>query len=365
MLNLHRLSLKTLTLIRPSPPPPFLLLLQSSTISSTTHLHEQQQQQQQDIYDPPFTPLKTPISNTPRQTLIPSQDQTFPLKSDLPFDFRYSYSETNPNVKPIGFREPPRYSPFGPGRIDRHWNGVSAPPAEAVDSERVLEERESVLGEPLTEEEIEILVETYRHSHCNRQINLGKGGVTHNLLDDIHNHWKRAEAVRIKCLGVPTLDMENVCFHLEDKTGGKVIYRCINILLLYRGRNYDPKNKPVIPLMLYKPLAPIYPKLVNNVADGLTFEETKEMRNRGLNLPPLMKLTRNGVYVNVVARVREAFETKEVVRLDCSHVGTSDCKKIGVKLRDLVPCIPILFKDDQIILWRGKDTQQRQDSPKQ
>lgn len=35
------------------------------------------------------------------------------------------------------------------------------------------------------------------------------------MLDDIHNHWKKAEAVRIKCLGVPTLDMDNVCFHLE------------------------------------------------------------------------------------------------------------------------------------------------------
>ncbi|KAL5232087.1 hypothetical protein ABZP36_030863 [Zizania latifolia] len=36
---------------------------------------------------------------------------------------------------------------------------------------------------------------------------------------------------------------------------------------------------------------------------------------------------RNGVYVNVVDRVREAFKTVEVVRLDCSHVGSSDCKK--------------------------------------
>lgn len=39
------------------------------------------------------------------------------------------------------------------------------------------------------------------------------------------------------------------------------------------------------------------------------------------------------MYVNVVERVREAFKTREVVRLDCTHVGTSDCKKIGVKLR--------------------------------
>lgn len=109
--------------------------------------------------------------------------------------------------------------------------------------------------------------------------------------------------------------------------------------------------------MLWKPYAPIYPRLVKNVADGLTFEETKEMRNRGLNAPALMKLTRNGVYVNVVGRLREAFKTEEVVRLDCNHVETSDCKKIGVKLRDLVPCVPILFKSGQIILWRGKNYQ--------
>uniref|UniRef100_A0A2P2P518 Uncharacterized protein MANES_03G124300 n=1 Tax=Rhizophora mucronata TaxID=61149 RepID=A0A2P2P518_RHIMU len=133
-----------------------------------------------------------------------------------------------------------------------------------------------------------------------------------------------------------------------------VIYRHINILLLYRGRNYDPKNRPVIPLMLWKPFAPIYPRLVKNVVDGLTFEETKDMRNGGLHSPALMKLTRNGVYVNVVERVREAFASEQVVRLDCTHVGASDCKKIGVKLRDLVPCVPILFKNEQIILWRGK-----------
>lgn len=60
------------------------------------------------------------------------------------------------------------------------------------------------------------------------------------------------------------------------------------------------------------------------------------------------------MYIKVVERLREAFKTLEVVRLDCTNAGSSDCKKIGVKLRDLVPCVPILFKDEQIILWRGK-----------
>lgn len=35
------------------------------------------------------------------------------------------------------------------------------------------------------------------------------------MLNDIHNNWKNCEAVRIKCLGVPTVDMENVCSQIE------------------------------------------------------------------------------------------------------------------------------------------------------
>ncbi|CAL5392867.1 unnamed protein product [Camellia sinensis] len=361
---------------------------QTLTLHSNIHFHDvtqptilcisrflsQSKSQNEDTYDPPFSftskTLKPNNENKEKKqgnsqnkaSSKSEKDLDFPLKSNLPFDFRYSYSETNPSIEPIGYREPPRFSPFGPGRLDRKWTGTCAPAKEAVDLLTSEEQRRQVLGEPLSKEEVAALVERFRHNDCSRQINLGKGGVTHNMLEDIHNHWKRAEAVRIKCLGVPTLDMNNVCFQLEDKTGGNIIYRHINILLLYRGRNYDFKKRPIIPLMLWKPYAPIYPKLVKNVADGLTFEETKEMRNRGLNSPPLMKLTRNGVYVNVVERVREAFQTEEVVRLDCTHVGLSDCKKIGVKLRDLVPCVPILFKDDQIILWRGKEELERDTS---
>ena len=83
-----------------------------------------------------------------------------------------------------------------------------------------------------------------------------------------------------------------IVVYVQDKSGGKIIYRHINVLILYRGRNYDLKNRPVIPVMLWKPYPPIYPKLVKNVADGLTFEGTKELRNIGLNSLPLMKLSK-------------------------------------------------------------------------
>ncbi|XP_010937032.1 CRS2-associated factor 1, mitochondrial isoform X2 [Elaeis guineensis] len=268
-----------------------------------------------------------------------------PLHSDLPFDFRFSYTESKPNVKPIGLREP-KYSPFGPGRLNRPWTGVCAPAVDptvrSVDGEGPsnveLEEkwektRETILGEPLTPAERAFLVEKCQKNRTKRQVNLGRDGLTHNMLNDIHNNWKHAEAVRIKCLGVPTVDMQNVCTQLEEKTGGLIIHRHGGQIILYRGRHYNPKKKPVIPLMLWKPHEPVYPRLIKTVIDGLTVEETKEMRKRGLAVPALTKLAKNGYYASLVPMVRDAFLTDELVRIDCKGLNKSDYKKIGVKLR--------------------------------
>ncbi|URD73994.1 hypothetical protein MUK42_09928 [Musa troglodytarum] len=289
-----------------------------------------------------------------------------PVHSNLPFDFRFSYTESSPNVKPIGLREP-KYSPFGPGHLDRIWTGFSAPAVdptvrsvdgngpEAVDLEKAKEIRMRILGRPLSPAERACLVEKYQKNRTKRQVNLGRrDGLTHNMLNDIHNNWKNAEAVRIKCLGVPTVDMENVCTQLEEKTGGLIIHRHGGQILLYRGRHYNTKNRPRIPLMLWKPHEPIYPRLIKTVIEGLTIEETKEMRKRGLAVPALTKLAKNGYYASLVPMVRDAFLTDELVRIDCKGLEKSDYKKIGVKLRDLVPCVLVTFEKEQIVAWRGK-----------
>ncbi|XP_057981332.1 CRS2-associated factor 1, mitochondrial isoform X2 [Malania oleifera] len=266
-----------------------------------------------------------------------------PLHSDLPFDFRYSYTDSSPAVRPIGLREP-KYSPFGPGWLDRPWTGVCAPAVDptlrsvAGAEDPKLEEkrrkmRERVLGEPLTAAERKSLVEKCQRHRTKRQINLGRDGLTHNMLNDIHNHWKHAEAVRIKCLGLPTVDMKNVCTQLEDKTSGKIIHRHGGLLVLYRGRNYNPKNRPVIPLMLWKPHEPIFPRLIKTTIVGLSIDETKEMRKKGLVVPALTKLAKNGYYGSLVPMVRDAFLTEELVRIDCQGLERSDYKKIGCKLR--------------------------------
>lgn len=76
----------------------------------------------------------------------------------------------------------------------------------------------------------------------------------------------------------------------QDKTFGKIIHRHGGLLILYRGRNYKPSKRPVIPLMLWKPQEPVYPRIVKTTIEGLSIEETKEMRKRGLSVPALTKL---------------------------------------------------------------------------
>lgn len=44
---------------------------------------------------------------------------------------------------------------------------------------------------------------------------LGRDGLTHNMLENIHTYWMRRSACKIKCRGVCTVDMDNVCQQLE------------------------------------------------------------------------------------------------------------------------------------------------------
>ncbi|KAI5333705.1 hypothetical protein L3X38_023837 [Prunus dulcis] len=70
---------------------------------------------------------------------------------------------------------------------------------------------------------------------------MGKGGVTYNMLDDIHDHWKRADSVKIKCLGVPTLDVE-FASTLRTSLVGRLSTQHINVLILYLGEKRDQEQ---------------------------------------------------------------------------------------------------------------------------
>ncbi|KAF3781028.1 CRM-domain containing factor [Nymphaea thermarum] len=72
---------------------------------------------------------------------------------------------------------------------------------------------------------------------------IGGAGVTQEIVEAIHEKWKKSEVVRIKCEGSPALNMKRMHEILERKTGGMVIWRSGSSLSLYRGMNYEVSSK--------------------------------------------------------------------------------------------------------------------------
>ncbi|XP_008221844.1 PREDICTED: CRS2-associated factor 2, chloroplastic [Prunus mume] len=324
------------------------------------------------------------ISSDGARAVVIGENGVSYLLPGAPFEFQYSYSET-PKVKPLAIREP-AFLPFAPPTMPRPWTGkaplksakekklkrkvplldsfgpmapgtsgvkevVMARPVELGKYPKQEKTREEILGEPLKKWEIKMLIQPQLSD--NRQVNLGRDGLTHNMLDLIHSHWKRRPVCKVKCKGVPTVDMDNVCRHIEERTKGKIIHRVGGVVYLFRGRNYSYKDRPQYPLMLWKPAAPVYPKLIQEAPEGLTKDQADEFRKKGKRLLPICKLAKNGVYITLVRDVRHAFEGSPLVKIDCRGMHASDYKKLGAKLKELVPCVLLSFDGEHILMWRG------------
>ncbi|KAK4485756.1 hypothetical protein RD792_008402 [Penstemon davidsonii] len=342
--------------------------------SFKTHHHNSK------YYKPIKPGQKIPLPNTEDRAVVVGNSGISYQLPGAPFEFMYSYSET-PKAQPLAMREP-AFLPFAPPTMPRPWTG-KAPmkkskkrnikliePLGGGGGSNVIEKRyemlrsyelgkvslrprEEVLGEPLSRWEIKEMVKRYLSS--NRQVNLGRDGLTHNMLELIHTHWRRQPICKVRCLGVPTVDMDNVCRCLEERTSGKIIHRVGGVVYLFRGRNYDHQKRPRLPVMLWKPAAPVYPKLIQEAPEGLTKKEADELRVKGKSLLPICKLAKNGVYITLVRDVRTAFEGSILVKIDCKGLDPSDYKRIGAKLKELVPCVLLSFDDEQILMWRGKE----------
>lgn len=167
--------------------PPVIALFSTRHFLSTTATSSSNLRSKYSFVTPPSLHPLPPESQTRKSPKPPyrppsSLDRTAPpIKSDLPFDFRFSYTESNTKVRPIGLRGP-KYSPFGPGRLDRVWTGVCAPAVDpkvgsaGVDGDLEAKRRkmrERVQGEPLTSAERKALVERCQRPKTKVQINLG------------------------------------------------------------------------------------------------------------------------------------------------------------------------------------------------
>ncbi|GFP97467.1 crs2-associated factor 2 chloroplastic [Phtheirospermum japonicum] len=251
----------------------------------------------------------------------------------------YSYSET-PKAQPVAMREP-AFLPFAPPTMPRPWTGK----APMKKGKRNIKLFEPLGGDDGSDEEDDDSVGGKRYEML-RGYELGNYKVRprEEVLGEPLRKWEIKEMIK------PYLSSNR-----QEKSGGKVIHRVGGVLYLFRGRNYDHQKRPQLPIMLWKPATPVYPKLIQDAPEGLTKEEADELRAKGKSLMPICKLAKNGVYITLVREVRTAFEGSVLVKIDCRGMHASDYKKLGAKLKELVPCVLLSFDDEQILMWRGRE----------
>lgn len=71
-----------------------------------------------------------------------------------------------------------------------------------------------------------------------KRLNVGKAGITEGIVNGIHERWRHAEVVKIRCEDICKLNMKRTHDLLETKTGGLVVWRSGSTIILYRGANY-------------------------------------------------------------------------------------------------------------------------------
>ncbi|CAN1856524.1 CRM-domain containing factor CFM3, chloroplastic/mitochondrial [Linum perenne] len=76
------------------------------------------------------------------------------------------------------------------------------------------------------------------------RINVPKAGITEQVLEKIHDKWRRDELVRLKFHEFLAHDMKTGHEIVERRTGGLVLWRAGSAMVVYRGSNYEgPKSR--------------------------------------------------------------------------------------------------------------------------
>ncbi|XP_022881160.1 CRM-domain containing factor CFM3, chloroplastic/mitochondrial [Olea europaea var. sylvestris] len=77
------------------------------------------------------------------------------------------------------------------------------------------------------------------------RINVPKAGITGEVLEKIHDKWRKCELVRLKFHEVLAHDMKTAHEIVERRTRGLVIWRSGSVMVVFRGINYEgPISKP-------------------------------------------------------------------------------------------------------------------------
>ncbi|WCJ21953.1 CRS1 / YhbY (CRM) domain-containing protein [Euphorbia peplus] len=84
--------------------------------------------------------------------------------------------------------------------------------------------------------------------HIRERISVPKAGLTKEVMEKIHDKWRKQELVRLKFHEVLAHDMKTAHEITERRTGGLVIWKAGSVMMVYRGTNYEgppSKSRPV------------------------------------------------------------------------------------------------------------------------
>ncbi|XP_022735859.1 CRM-domain containing factor CFM3, chloroplastic/mitochondrial-like isoform X2 [Durio zibethinus] len=79
--------------------------------------------------------------------------------------------------------------------------------------------------------------------YLRERINVPKAGITHAVLEKIHDKWRKEELVRLKFHEFLAADMRTAHEIVECRTGGLVIWRSGSVMVVYRGSNYEGPSR--------------------------------------------------------------------------------------------------------------------------
>ncbi|KAJ4713400.1 Chloroplastic group IIA intron splicing facilitator CRS1 [Melia azedarach] len=84
--------------------------------------------------------------------------------------------------------------------------------------------------------------------YLRERINVPKAGLTQEVMQKIHDKWRKDELVRLKFHEELATDMKTAHEIVERRTGGLVIWRSGSVMVVYQGSNYEGPSSKSQPL---------------------------------------------------------------------------------------------------------------------
>ncbi|KAJ6854112.1 chloroplastic group IIA intron splicing facilitator CRS1, chloroplastic [Iris pallida] len=102
-----------------------------------------------------------------------------------------------------------------------------------------------------------------------------KAGVTEEVVDEIRRAWRKEELAMVRIVEPLCRNMDRACEIVEMKTGGLVVWRKKDTLVVYRRTNFHSTTVPAVAVD-EKPSETLNSGMVYGITDGLIIQKERE-----------------------------------------------------------------------------------------